>query len=108
MPRNILRLLITFFLSHEVRPFVTNVNQRSAILGARNTIIFSTPPPQNDDSENQDNSGMSFDSATQALREAEDKERMERSGNAVTEEVSGFTRSLILLHELLNQKKFST
>jgi len=90
MQNTILRCIITFLISYQVQPFVTNTNKRNGISISRQKIFFSTP--SSDDTKKSvgedGESGMSFDSATQALRDEEDQEKMERSGNAVTEEQS--------------------
>jgi len=89
MSNKILTFIITFLISYQVQPFVTNTINRPGISIVRQKIIFSTPTSDDNKKSSEDGEGgMSFDSAAQALRDEEDKERLERSGNAVTAEQS--------------------
>lgn len=84
----------------QVQPFVTNsINiKRSEIFKGfgyerqQHKVLLSTPMPDDKKkslpSEKGEDSVMSFDKASQALRDKEDQERLERTGNAVTEEQS--------------------
>jgi len=92
--------IVALIVCHQVQPFVTNsINiKRSGILKGLDyerqqlKVLLSTPSPdgtqKSSSSEGGESGSMSFDNASQALREKEDQERLERTGNAVTEEQS--------------------
>jgi len=99
MSSNILLIFIVgFVITCQVQPFVTNSIKKSGIFircdyeRQHQNILLSTPTP--DDTTKPSPAGedeesvMSFDSATKALREKEEQESLERSGNLVSEEQS--------------------
>lgn len=102
MTSNVSIFFIVALIAFQVQPFVINSfnfnTKRSGILNGLDyqrqkvNVLLSTPSPDDTQKSSSNEGGeggsMSFDNAAQALRDKEDQERLERTGNAVTEEQS--------------------